>query len=88
MNTFATLEFSTDFFEAYARLGAEQRRAILKALALLDTDERHPSLRVHPLHGELTGIWAVRASRNLRITFERLANGKKAIASCSQHYED
>ena len=87
METFATLQFSPEFFDAYARLRAEQRRAIVKALKLLDSDEGHQSLRVHQLHGELAGVWAVRASRNLRITFERLPNGKKAIADCGQHYD-
>jgi Txe/YoeB family toxin of Txe-Axe toxin-antitoxin module len=87
LDTFANLQFSPDFFEGYARLRAAERRAVLKALMFLDNDERHPGLQVHPLHGELAGLWAVRASRNLRITFERMPDGKKAIANCSQHYD-
>jgi mRNA-degrading endonuclease YafQ of YafQ-DinJ toxin-antitoxin module len=59
----------------------------MKALRLLDRDERHPSLRVHELSGDLTGVWSASASKELRITFERVSNGRKVVLTCSHHYD-
>jgi mRNA-degrading endonuclease YafQ of YafQ-DinJ toxin-antitoxin module len=59
----------------------------LKALRLLDSDERHPSLRVHQLQGDLAGLWSASASDVLRLTFVRTAQGRKTLVSCSRHYD-
>ena len=66
---------------------AADRRRIVRALRLLVTNERHPSLRVHQLHGAMEGVWSASASDELRITFERLSGGRKLILSCSRHYQ-
>jgi mRNA-degrading endonuclease YafQ of YafQ-DinJ toxin-antitoxin module len=71
---------SSDFTNA-------DRRRIVRALELLDSDERHPSLRVHQLHGDLEGHWSASASDELRITFRRLSGGRKLLVSCSRHYQ-
>lgn len=63
------------------------RRAFLKALRLLDQDERHPSLRVHQLRGDREGSWSVSATASLRMTFERLPDGRKRMLTCSGHYD-
>jgi mRNA-degrading endonuclease YafQ of YafQ-DinJ toxin-antitoxin module len=60
----------------------DQKR-FAKALRLLDADERHPSLRVHDLGGDLTGVWSS-ASDDLRIEFVRDADGKKILIRCSR----
>jgi mRNA-degrading endonuclease YafQ of YafQ-DinJ toxin-antitoxin module len=60
----------------------------LKALRLLDQDERHLSLRVHELRGDLAGVWSASASKELRITFERISEGRKRLLTCSHHYSD
>jgi mRNA-degrading endonuclease YafQ of YafQ-DinJ toxin-antitoxin module len=54
----------------------------------LDDNERHPSLRVHDLKGDLAGLWSASASDQLRIIFRRLPNGKKELVACSRHYGD
>jgi mRNA-degrading endonuclease YafQ of YafQ-DinJ toxin-antitoxin module len=64
---------------------ADQRR-FAKALRLLDADERHPSLRVHDLGGDLVGVWSASASDDLRIELVRDASGKKTLIRCSRHY--
>jgi len=53
---------------------------------LLDTDERHPSLRVHDLTGDLGGVWSASASDELRVEFIREPGGKKVLLRCSRHY--
>ena len=64
---------------------ADQKR-FLKALRLLDGDERHPSLRVHALSGDLAGVWSASASDDLRIEFVRDADERKVLMRCSRHY--
>jgi mRNA-degrading endonuclease YafQ of YafQ-DinJ toxin-antitoxin module len=59
--------------------------AIRKALRLLDTDERHPSLRIHQLQGDLAGLWSASASDTLRLTFVRAPRGRKTLVSRSRH---
>ena len=88
MPSYATLVFSDEFLESLvggAFTRSEQRRFV-RALRLLDTDERHPSLRVHQLQGDLAGQWSASASDSLRITFRRLPNGRKELLRCSHHY--
>ncbi|MGH9067413.1 MAG: hypothetical protein ACRD0J_07990 [Acidimicrobiales bacterium] len=66
---------------------ASERAAFLKAVRLLDTDEAHPSLRVHRLAGDREGSWSASASGILRMTFERLPGGHERMLTCSRHYD-
>ncbi len=90
MSELKSLSFTTEFLQSFAdrKLTAADRAAVLKALELLDANERHPSLRVHALQGEWEGSWSASASRSLRIVFTRLADGRKEVASCTKHYDD
>jgi hypothetical protein len=84
------LEFTPEFFEDYAarRFNAADRRAILRSLELLSENERHPSLRVHQLEGQSREVWSASASRSIRMTFLRLARGRKLLLTCTRHYTD
>ena len=86
---FQSLDFTDTFLETFGSrdFTAADRKAIHKALRLLDTDEKHPSLRVHQLHGDLAGLWSASASDVLRLTFVRLAQGRKTMVSCGRHYD-
>jgi mRNA-degrading endonuclease YafQ of YafQ-DinJ toxin-antitoxin module len=64
-----------------------ERKAIRKAVRLLDIDEKHPSLRVHQLQGDLAGLWSASASDVLRLTFIRTGQGGKTLLRCSRHYD-
>lgn len=89
MTGYRTLDFTDTFLEAFAShdFTAADRAAVLKALRLLDENERHPSLRVHQLRGDREGSWAASASDVLRLTFERLPDGGKRMLTCSRHYD-
>jgi hypothetical protein len=54
-------------------LPPEDRERIKKALGLLDSDWRHPSLHVKRVQGT-RDIWEARASRSLRLTFNLLGD--------------
>jgi hypothetical protein len=86
---YLTLDFTDTFLETFASrdFSAADRAAFLKAVRLLDENERHPSLRVHQLRGDREGSWAASASDVLRLTFERLPDGGKRMLTCSRHYD-
>jgi hypothetical protein len=86
---FQSLDFTDTFLETFGSkdFTAAERKAVRKALRLLDSDERHPSLRVHQLQGDLTGLWSASASEVLRLTFVRTSHGRKTLVSCSRHYD-
>jgi hypothetical protein len=85
---YPTLVMTPEFMESYAGFAPAERRRFLHALILLDTNERHPSLRVHQLRGDREGQWSASASDSLRIIFERLPDGRKRLVECSKHYGD
>ena len=87
MHSYVNLGFTDEFLEEFGRLNASERRLVVKALGLLDSDERHPSLSVHALHNELEGRWTAYTSRSLRVVFRRLDSGRKEMVSYSRHYE-
>ncbi len=89
MAEYATLVITSEFIESYGarEFSYAERQRFRRALQMLDTNERHPSLRVHQLQGDQAGIWSVSASDELRITFERLPEGKKRLLICSRHYQ-
>lgn len=87
---YGTLDFTETFLETYGgkEFSEKERRLLRKALRLLDQDEKHPSLRVHKLHGDQEGSWTASASDELRMTFERQSGGRKRMLTCSRHYGD
>jgi hypothetical protein len=84
---FRSVQLDLEFLESFSEFGESDRRRFLKALRLLDDNERHPSLRVHELQGELAGLWSAPASDVLRMTFRRLPMGRKLMLQCSRHYD-
>lgn len=88
MSEYQTLTVTPEFLDTLVskEFSAAEQRRFLRALALLDENEQHPSLRLHPLRGQLAGQWSASASDALRITFERTAEGKKRLIACSRHY--
>ena len=86
--TFETIDFTSEFLQKLVGLSSANGKKVIKALSLLDGNERHPSLEVHQLKGELDGVWTTKASKGLRLTFQRGANGRKIMLTCSQHYGD
>lgn len=85
---YRTLQFTPEFLQLLVSkdFTENDRRRIPRALDLLDANERHPSLRVHQLHGDMAGLWSASASDALRITFQQLGNGRKRLVACTRHY--
>jgi len=89
MPGYGSIELTPDFLDSLlsTQFRDSDRRRFARALLLLDENERHPSLRVHALQGDLIGLWSASASDVLRMTFERLPNGRKRMRICSHHYD-
>ncbi len=89
MSNYETVIFTPEFLQTFAdkAFSHAERQRFLRALDILDENEKHPSLRVHQLQGNLQGQWSASASDALRITFERVDGGKKRLVACSRHYQ-
>ena len=87
-DAYRTLEFGPTFLQDLIsdNFTARDRRRLVRALQLLDENERHPSLRVHQLEGQMADTWSASASDDLRMTFERLPGGRKRMLKCTRHY--
>jgi len=61
--------FTEQFEQAYEKLTYTEKRSVCKALTLLDTNPKYPSLSVKKMEGT-QNIWESRPSKRLRMTFE------------------
>jgi len=88
-----TLHFEIIFLENYSCLKPIERKAIDKAVRLLSTNPRHPSLNVHKaknVKGKYSegrnDVFIAYASKKLRLTFEYgPKTGMIALRNCGHH---
>lgn len=64
-----TFLWTSRFERAYRTLSPEEQAAVDTHLRLMEQNWRHPSLQTKKLQGT-RDIWAIRISRDLRLTFE------------------
>lgn len=85
-----SLLVSEEFFRDFAdrRFSPAERGRVLQALGLLDVNDKHPSLRVHLMSGNLKGVWSASVTDSIRILFLRMPDGRKRCVNLSQHYDD
>ena len=56
--------------KSFLKKHSELRQHYFKTLLLLEQNPLHPSLRLHPMRGRLTGLHSVSISMRYRITLE------------------
>lgn len=61
--------FTEQFEQAYSTLTRQEKQGVMKAVAFLGENPRHPGLNVKKMEGK-RNIWEARVSRRLRMTFE------------------
>ncbi len=61
--------YAPEFDRRYTRKSARQRRSVERVLERVEADANHPSLRLEQID-ERDGIWSVRGSLSVRLTFE------------------
>jgi mRNA-degrading endonuclease YafQ of YafQ-DinJ toxin-antitoxin module len=73
----------TEHYEKRVRLflkrHPELEKQYLKSLQLLEANPFHPSLRLHPLSGRLSGLHSVSINLSYRITLEFLIQDQEII---------
>lgn len=80
------MSYSLVFTEQYNKRAArflkrhpELREQYRKTLQLLEANPHHPSLRLHPLKGNLKGLHSVSINLSYRITLELIVNDKRIV---------
>ena len=63
---------------------SDQHRAVTVE-RIFKTNPLHPSLRLHPLKGKLTGLFSISVTMRIRIIFKRMDNGDIVFLSIGQH---
>jgi mRNA interferase RelE/StbE len=75
---------SPRFKKALYELSPEMQAKVLKALALLAENPRHPSLRTKTVKGGF-GIFEARVDINFRMTYERLPGDVLLMRTVGKH---
>lgn len=74
--------------KSFLRKHSELRQRYFKTLLLLEQNPLHPSLRLHPMRGRLTGLHSVSISMRYRITLElELREQKIVFVNVGSHGE-
>jgi addiction module RelE/StbE family toxin len=66
------LQATERFLDASARLPKQQQNKLGTLLQRLAQNPFHPQLHTKPLHGNLTGLYSFRITRDWRVVFEFL----------------
>lgn len=62
-------------------------KKIIKQLQLLKTNPRHPSLRLHKLTGNLTNMWSISITMNVRMIYRLLDENTAYFVDIGTHDE-
>lgn len=62
-------------YKKYRKIDSQLSQKIDKALANLQSDPQHPSLRLHKLSGKQSAAWSVSVTDDLRILFTYIEEG-------------
>ena len=81
----ANIHYSRGFVKELRKLPKELAKIAIKKEAVFRNNPLHPSLRLHELHGKLSGVWSISLSGGYRILFERTANGDILFFSIGKH---
>lgn len=80
------VEASPRFKKAYKKLPPQLQVKVLKALALLGENPRHPSLRTKPVQG-VRGVYEARVDRSYRMTYQRMPDDVLLLRAVGKHEE-
>ena len=75
---------SKSFQDAWQKLSAQQQRILIRKVALLRANPRHPSLKAHRLRRSTEDIWACYVSGTQRLLY-RHTQGKLHLCMVGPH---
>ncbi|HAM88325.1 MAG: Plasmid stabilization system [Candidatus Falkowbacteria bacterium GW2011_GWC2_38_22] len=77
--------YSNTFCNCYKKISVELQNITKKKVEIFKTNPLHPSLRLHELHGKLSGLWSISINTNYRIIFKRKENGDIIFVIIGKH---
>ena len=80
------IKASPRFKKAYKKLSPALRAKVIKALALLKENPRHPSLRTKRVQG-VRGICEARVDQSCRMTYQRISDDTFLMRVVGKHDE-
>ncbi len=72
MQPILRLKFSKNFSQKLAKLKKTNPRSaqkVLTKLELFQQNQKHPSLRLHKLSGNLNNVWSLSVTKDFRLVF-------------------
>ncbi len=79
------IHYSKKFIKELKKLPKEITVIAIRKETVFRNNPLHPSLRLHELHGKLSGIWSISVGGMYRIIFERMDNGDILFISIGKH---
>jgi len=83
--SFMKIYYTPDFRENFKKLDLKFKKIVLLKIEFFKKDPLHPSLRMHPLKGKLSGFWSISINQNYRIILKRKSNGDIVFYSIGKH---
>ncbi len=79
------VHFKAPFIRKMHALDERLQEEVIEKIDLFRNPENHRQLRVHKLHGELTGFYSFSISYKIRIVFQYLSKTEVALLSIGDH---
>jgi len=79
------IEYSLNFLKSTKKISGNIIKQVKQKETIFKQNPRHPSLRLHELHGKLKGVWSISINKNYRIIFEYHKNGDVVFISIGNH---
>lgn len=80
-----TISFKPSFLRKMNRLDADLREEAIEKINLLKDIKNHRLLKVHKLHGPLSGWFSFSVNYKARIVFEYVSRTEVALLSIGDH---
>lgn len=80
-----TVSSKASFLRKISKLDDALQEEALEKINLLKKIENHKLLRVHKLHGPLTGAYSFSVNYKMRIVFEYISKDEVALLSIGDH---
>ncbi|MCW1049198.1 cytotoxin [Priestia sp. JV24] len=83
-----TFDFTNRFKRSRKKIDPQSRKLIDNALVKFEEDYSHPSLNMKKMEGyKNPDVWEIRASKELRLTFEWIKPDTFKFRNCGHHDE-
>ncbi len=77
--------YSPSFLKLAKKLPFDVFKIFEKKEKIFRLNPLHPSLRLHQLHANLSGLWSITINKNYRLIFQRQDNGDILFVSIGKH---